>query len=103
MVEGLRSVAFFLAGVVVGLVLRLRRALMVAGFRLGLAGIGRIFLIAGRTVIPVLLLFSTTLVELDVLPELEVFPELAVFPELDALPEPMSPTPLPSPQTVPMP
>ena len=96
MVEGFRSVAFFLAGVM-DLVLRLRRALMVAGFRPGLAGIGRMFLIAGMTVIPVLLLFSTTLVELDVLPELEVFPEL------DALPEPMSPMPLPSPQMVPMP
>ena len=96
MVEGFRSVAFFLAGVVVDLGVRLRRALMVAGFRLGLAGLGRIFLIPGKIVIP-LLLFSTTLVELDVVPELEVFPEL------DALPEPMSPMPLPSPQMVPMP
>ena len=38
-----------------------------------------------------------------VLPESEVFPELEVLPELDALPEPMSPTPFPSPQMVPMP
>ena len=38
-----------------------------------------------------------------VMPECEVFPELEVLPELDALPEPMSPTPFPSPQMVPMP
>ena len=38
-----------------------------------------------------------------VLPESEVFPELEVLPELDALPEPMSPTPFPSPQMVPLP
>ena len=38
-----------------------------------------------------------------VFPELEVLPELEVFPELDALPDPTSPTPLPSPQIVPIP